>query len=283
MSAAQSAPFSVDQALANIHTMTTPIIRGGKSSEPPKECMDMDMGMIPPMPSMQRSTTDSFLPSAMMSDAWLGDSRSAAEPSRPKDLALHRPMNRRFSNPEQEKSYAVRLSIRRSLDLTGEAIENYSQSTRTIGSSYMPNKNVQESNEVQFDPDDADELKAAVVMEHLIRAADISPLMQGWQQMEKWSSRLFFELKSSHDDGRGEDPQNNWFENQITFLESYILPLARRLDDMGVFGESTGPMFGRIVEQNRERWVSDGRAATAQVVQEWQMSKGEKHRLSIGF
>ena len=88
---------------------------------------------------------------------------------------------------------------------------------------------------------------------------------------------------SEYDDNRGEDPQANWFENQITFLESYIMPLARRLNDMGVFGDSIGPMFETIVQQNREQWMSEGIPATAQIVQEWQISKGDKHKLSQGW
>mmetsp|Transcript_18910 Transcript_18910/g.31277 ORF Transcript_18910/g.31277 Transcript_18910/m.31277 type:complete len:811 (+) Transcript_18910:114-2546(+) len=317
LSAAPSAPPSVDLALANsLHTMTTPIISGkGQLSRSKKSGLDMDavppmpatsmmlsrskksglgMDVALPMPGMMRRSTDSGISnSSFRSSSSKMETLEAAPPSEDSESSASKPctgskrnvFNRRFSSPDASKSYNVRLSIRRSLDLTGEAIENYSVSTRTVASSYQPNKkqNAVQDDDIQFDADDADEFKASVVMEHILRAADIGPNMQGFEQMEKWSGRLFYELKSVCDTGRGEDPQSNWFENQITFLESYILPLARRLDDMGVFGDSIGPMFATIVQQNKEKWVSEGLAATARVVQEWHMSKGEKHKLNSGW
>jgi hypothetical protein len=279
VSVSRSAAPSVNVVLSNgVHSISTPVAKGGKSLRRRDTLTGSEM--MPTMPNMLRRSTDSYVPSAMMT----GDAQSTSALSQTK--AGFSRMGRRFSNPENDKSYAVRLSIRRSLDLTGEAIENYSQSTRTVASSKQPSSSQGTPpayDEIRFDPDETDELKASVVMEHLIRAADIGANMQGWQQMKKWSNRLFFELKATHDDNRGEDPQCNWFENQITFLESYILPLARRLDDMGVFGDTIGPMFARIVQQNRERWVSEGLAETAQIVQEWQISKGEKYRLNRGW
>lgn len=277
LSVSRAAAASFNVVLSNgVHSISTPVTKGGKSLRRRETPTPSEM-----MPNMLRRSTDSYVPSSMMT----GDTQSTSALSQAR--AGFSQMGRRFSNPENDKSYAVRLSIRRSLDLTGEAIENYSQSTRTIASSNQPNSNGKGNppvyDEIHFDPDETDELKASVVMEHLIRAADIGANMQGWQQMKKWSNRLFFELKATHDDNRGEDPQCNWFENQITFLESYIMPLARRLDDMGVFGDTIGPMFARIVQQNRERWVCEGRAETAQIVQEWQISQGEKYRLNRGW
>jgi hypothetical protein len=66
------------------------------------------------------------------------------------------------------------------------------------------------------------------------------------------------ELRRAHVAKRGFDPQEKWFENQIGFLESYLLPLARRLEDTGVFGEDTGQMFAVIVEANRDKWLTNG-------------------------
>lgn len=86
--------------------------------------------------------------------------------------------------------------------------------------------------------------------------------------MVKWSNRLFLELKKAHKEGRGGDPKNNWFENQIGFLESYLLPLARRLEDMGVFGDVIGPVFARLVEANRDRWMTDGLGVASNIILE---------------
>lgn len=74
------------------------------------------------------------------------------------------------------------------------------------------------------------------------------------------------ELRRAHVAKRGFDPQEKWFENQIGFLESYLLPLARRLEDTGVFGDSTGQMFAMIVEANRDRWLANGLEETQKII-----------------
>jgi len=81
-----------------------------------------------------------------------------------------------------------------------------------------------------------------------------------------WSGRLYFELRKAHILGRGVDPQGRWFENQIGFLESYLLPLARRLEDTGVFGEEMGQSFARTVESNRDTWLVEGKEVTDDIV-----------------
>jgi len=91
--------------------------------------------------------------------------------------------------------------------------------------------------------------------------------------MVKWSNRLYMELRKAHQANRGGDPQSRWFENQIGFLESYLLPLARRLEDTGVFGDVVGPAFTQIVESNRDKWLTDGYEVAQTTIQEG----GEKY------
>jgi hypothetical protein len=66
------------------------------------------------------------------------------------------------------------------------------------------------------------------------------------------------ELRRAYVAKRGFDPQEKWFENQIGFLESYLLPVARRLEDTGVFGEEKGQIFAATVEANRDKWLTHG-------------------------
>ena len=84
--------------------------------------------------------------------------------------------------------------------------------------------------------------------------------------MEKFSNRLYLELKKAHKEGRGPHPKPSWYENQIAFLESYILPLAHRLEDTGVWGDVIGPVFARLVEANRDQWLIDGKKVTDDVI-----------------
>ena len=116
--------------------------------------------------------------------------------------------------------------------------------------------------------EEVQELQETVIMETLMKAADVAHNLQGWDQMAKYSNRLFLELRRAYVQGRGEDPQNGWFSNQIGFLEAYLLPLARKLDDVGIFGDSQGARFAEIVVENRDRWMKEGMALTAQIIQE---------------
>lgn len=143
-----------------------------------------------------------------------------------------------------------RLGIRRSMDLSGEALETYSKSKGAPT------------------PDLPDELKATVVMEAIMTAADVAHNLQGWQHMTKWSDRLYMELRKAHVAGRGADAKDRWYENQIGFLECYLLPLARKLNDTKVFGETMGPAFANIVIANRDRWLEEGLAVSTRVIKE---------------
>jgi hypothetical protein len=140
-----------------------------------------------------------------------------------------------------------RLGIRRSIDLSGDVLDTYAQAPGG-------------------DLDAPDELKATVIMEVIITAADVAHNLQGWEHMKKWSTCLYKELIKAFQEGRGFDPSKLWFENQLCFLESYLLPLARKLEDTGVFGKKLGPMFAEIVISNRDRWIKEGWEVTTNMV-----------------
>lgn len=153
----------------------------------------------------------------------------------------------------------VRLGIHRSIDLSGEFIETY-QRRSTMGSHACLEMDEEEEEE------EYDDLKAIVIMEQIITSADIAHVLQGWKQMEKFSNRLYLELRSAQVQSRGPDCSPNWYENQISFLESYNLPLAQRLEDTGVFGPLIGPVFARLVEANRDQWMVDGQKVTDDII-----------------
>jgi hypothetical protein len=160
--------------------------------------------------------------------------------------------NRRSStgNPRVGRS---RLGIRMSMDLSGEALENYSRVTGGSGANWD-------------EDEEPDELKVSVVLELILTAADVAHNLQGWSQMVKWSGRLYMELQRAFLSGRGGDPQTRWYENQIGFLEMYLLPLAKHLDDTGVFGDSMGKIFAEAVVANRDKWLRQGLKVTREIV-----------------
>ena len=178
--------------------------------------------------------------------------------------SAHSKFERRMS-AASNMSHRKRLGIQRAIDLSGEVMENYSSrraSTGTFASASSANDSI------DFEADDPSELKASVVMETIMTAADVAHNLQSWDHMAIWSSRLYLELRRALMNGRGSDPEPRWFENQIGFLESYLLPLSRRLEDTGVFGEAVGESFSKIVEGNRDKWLIDGFDVTQKTIQD---------------
>ena len=98
------------------------------------------------------------------------------------------------------------------------------------------------------DAKEATDRKATIVIEHLIQASDVSHTMQHWHVYRKWNERLFEEMYTAYKDGRmDKDPAENWYTSEIGFFDNYIIPLAKKLKDCGVFGVSSKFFF---------QWVS---------------------------
>ena len=186
---------------------------------------------------------------------------------------IHHPST--SSNNSGSRKFKYRLGILRAVDLSGEAIETYARSN-SMGTAGTGNASatsgrapsVKSVGSGGVEDEEVDELKVTVIMEQLMAACDVAHNLQSWDHMVKWSNRLFLELKKAHQNGRGPDPCGNWHPNQIGFLESYLLPLARRLEDTGVFGEVIGPVFANIVEANRDQWLTDGVVVTTDIIKE---------------
>ena len=82
--------------------------------------------------------------------------------------------------------------------------------------------------------------KATIVIEHLIQASDVAHTMQHWHIYRKWNERFFCECYQAYKDGRADtDPSENWYKGEIGFFDYYIIPLAKKLKDCGVFGVSS--------------------------------------------
>ena len=123
--------------------------------------------------------------------------------------------------------------------------------------------------EASLTSDDMDSVtnrKATIVMEHLIQASDVAHTMQHWHIYRKWNSRLFEEMYRAFLDGRADkDPSETWYEGEIAFFDFYIIPLAKKLKDCGVFGVSSDE-YHCYAQQNRREWESKGRQIVAEMV-----------------
>ena len=113
--------------------------------------------------------------------------------------------------------------------------------------------------------------KATIVIEHLIQASDVSHTMQHWNVYTKWNARLFKEMYKAYLDGRGgaKDPSEFWAKGEIGFFDFYIIPLAKKLKECGVFGVSSDEYLQYAIS-NRNEWEVKGEAMLEQLMKEVQ-------------
>ena len=112
--------------------------------------------------------------------------------------------------------------------------------------------------------------KAAIVIEHLIQASDVAHTMQHWHVYRKWNERLFREMSHAYKQGRGAiDPADAWYKGEIGFFDFYIIPLAKKLKNCGVFGVSSEEYL-KYAQNNRNEWERKGLSIVEEV--------REKHR-----
>lgn len=110
-------------------------------------------------------------------------------------------------------------------------------------------------------------LQVSSILEQLILASDVAHLMQSWPVFLKWGKKLYHEIWDARQAERGPEVPSNWYQVQIDFFDFYILDLAKRLDQCGVFGRFGKIFFDNAVE-NRERWIREGPKICNQIITE---------------
>jgi class 3 adenylate cyclase len=112
--------------------------------------------------------------------------------------------------------------------------------------------------ESNLSEDDLQNLRATVMLEHTIQAADVGYTMQHWQVYQKWNGRLFGEMVSAFEAERSNnDPTGGWFEGELMFFDFYITPLARKMIESGAYGEAAEEYLAYAVD-NRSIWEAKG-------------------------
>jgi hypothetical protein len=71
------------------------------------------------------------------------------------------------------------------------------------------------------------------------------------------------------------DPTKGWYEGELWFFDNYIIPLAQKLRECGVFGVSCDE-FLDYAKDNRSEWELKGR----DIVQEAVASLGMAHTVA---
>jgi hypothetical protein len=101
--------------------------------------------------------------------------------------------------------------------------------------------------------------KATIVIEHMIQASDVSHTMQHWHIYRKWNERYFMECYDAYLNGRmTTDPSMTWYEGELGFYDFYVIPLAKKLKECGVFGVSSYEYL-QYAMNNRAEWASRGK------------------------
>ncbi|KAL7561134.1 hypothetical protein ACA910_004617 [Epithemia clementina (nom. ined.)] len=118
--------------------------------------------------------------------------------------------------------------------------------------------------------------KATIVIEHLLQASDVAHTMQHWHIFRKWNERLFQELFVAFENGRAEkNPSEFWYQGELGFFDFYIIPLAKKLKDCGVFGVSSDEYLN-YAEKNRREWEAKGREIVESMVQKYLQERQEE-------
>jgi 3'5'-cyclic nucleotide phosphodiesterase len=112
---------------------------------------------------------------------------------------------------------------------------------------------------------DSTNYKATVVMNHLIQASDVAHTMQHWHVYRKWNARLYHEMHQAYRQGRADcDPAKYWYQRELGFFDFYVIPLAKKLHECGVFGVS-GDEYLQYAEMNRKEWETRGEEIVAEM------------------
>ncbi|CAB9500133.1 Receptor-type guanylate cyclase gcy [Seminavis robusta] len=124
-------------------------------------------------------------------------------------------------------------------------------------------------NLIDLSSQDATNRKATIILEHLIQASDIAHTMQHWHIYRKWNELFFKENLLAYRAGRASsDPCEYWYKGEIGFFDFYIIPLAKKLKECGVFGVSCDEYLNYALT-NRKEWADRGEEAVAEMKEKY--------------
>eukprot|EP00538_Stauroneis_constricta_P006140 CAMPEP_0119570654 /NCGR_PEP_ID=MMETSP1352-20130426/43720_1 /TAXON_ID=265584 /ORGANISM="Stauroneis constricta, Strain CCMP1120" /LENGTH=1723 /DNA_ID=CAMNT_0007620323 /DNA_START=525 /DNA_END=5699 /DNA_ORIENTATION=+ len=178
---------------------------------------------------------------------------------------IFNPKMKALRNQRWEKAFPNTTAQRRTSDISKKSIDTVS---------LMEDDNNSSSDGVE----EALNLKATIVLEHIIQAADVSHTMQHWNVYKKWNERLFMEMYIAFKENRADkDPSEGWYAGELWFYDNYIIPLARKLDECRVFGVSSDECLNYAME-NRKEWQAKGLSIVEEMVEKYQ--QGARNRAS---
>ena len=77
---------------------------------------------------------------------------------------------------------------------------------------------------------------------------------------------MFHEMYLAYKQGRADkDPAEFWYKGELGFFDFYIIPLAKKLKNCGVFGVSSDEYL-LYAQNNRKEWGEKGEEVVKQMV-----------------
>jgi hypothetical protein len=121
--------------------------------------------------------------------------------------------------------------------------------------------------------DGMDSLRAKVVLEHLMQAADVVHSMQHWHIYQKFNQMLFEETYSAFEKGRSNvDPSRHWFKEELECFDSFVIPLALKLNECNIFGVASQECLA-YARANRNEWSIKGDNIVREMLTTYQQRK----------
>ena len=135
---------------------------------------------------------------------------------------------------------------------------------------YVESKTSSDASSDDAHDDDQLSLRASIVIEHIIQAADVAHTMQHWHVYRKWNERLFVEMYDAYKNGRGgdKDPSEGWYNGEMWFFDNYVIPLAKKLKDCQVFGVASDECLNYAME-NRMEWEQKGKGIVKDLISKY--------------
>jgi hypothetical protein len=82
----------------------------------------------------------------------------------------------------------------------------------------------------------------------------------------KFNKRLFEEMTLAYREGRmGANPATFWYQGELSFFDNYVIPLARKIGECGVFGVSSDEYLNYALS-NRAEWEQKGQGVVADLI-----------------
>jgi 3'5'-cyclic nucleotide phosphodiesterase len=126
---------------------------------------------------------------------------------------------------------------------------------------------------------DSGRCKAAIIIDLIIQASDVSHTMQHFTVYKKWNMKLLTEMYTAYQNGRmSKDPLEGWYEGELWFFDNYIIPLAQKLRECQVFGVSCDE-FLDYAKDNRAEWEMKGREIVVEAKAQLQLRVAQTNKI----